>query len=818
MWAECSNKPTSTMAAPPPPPPPRPFDAQGPPIPPPPPPPLPQDIKALNDRYNTPSQYELDSLPHFDHPMIAPRPHRVDPSIPANMVQSLDDQLYRQQSPPVTNNYTSGYNLPTPGPPPQLPPPQQSMNQNNWTPWGANSQPSTYQAPNAQEVAQSLASLSLTSIPPPPPFLSPPQHPPSAPPTQQSQPPSAPTHHRATSESALSVTPSLTAPLPSLAQLQQAAPIIQSPNHDAALKISWCRDIFFLVDRSQASGTPSTDPVVGPITISDPTLAQLAQIAVPVTLQIANSYTPVPGQKMPFHVAEATSMRANLAASGAFPEYVRHNPRAAFKDYETAARGGFAGAWFRIGRDYENFNDHLHARECFERGVKLNVESCLYRIGMANLLGQLSLPSNPTAALPYLHRAATLASINSPQPAYVYALLLLSEFTQITVAPSFFAPYIPAGSSPHLEARKHLERAAFLHFPAAQYKLGHAYEFAEPPFPFDPLLSVQYYSLASQQGEAEADMALSKWFLCGSGGAAANGTKADPSLGGFEKDEALAVTFAEKAARRGLPSAEFAMGYYAEVGVGQAKNVETARFWYQKAKDHGNEDASERLVALSLPAAQPLSRQEHDHITEAKLVRKRTMAQQRSENQPLSPPWEGHDFPALPNPNAGPQGPPRRNGQAVIDNIRKNSAYMPPAQAPQAARPPPRHDSGYGAVDPRRNVSPSAGGRMTPPGTRPPRNDSLGGPPQPNAGRPGQGGGQSPASRLERLRKGAQDQGSFPSGPSPPSAPTPPVAAAPPPQQQAPAHSSKPGKGQAQTFADLGFQGGKVQEKDCVIM
>ena len=142
-------------------------------------------------------------------------------------------------------------------------------------------------------------------------------------------------------------------------------------------------------------------------------------------------------------------------------------------------------------------------------------------MGMAHLLGQLGLPANPQLALPLLHRAALLSSLETPQPAYVYALLLLSEFTSIApLPPSLFAPYIPPGSSPTLEARKHLERAAYLHFPAAQYKLGHAYEFAEPPFGFDPLLSVQYYSLASQAGEVEADMALSKWFLCGSGAGA----------------------------------------------------------------------------------------------------------------------------------------------------------------------------------------------------------------------------------------------------------------------------------------------------------
>jgi TPR repeat protein len=83
-------------------------------------------------------------------------------------------------------------------------------------------------------------------------------------------------------------------------------------------------------------------------------------------------------------------------------------------------------------------------------------------------------------------------------------------------------------------------------------------------------LSIQFYSLASQQGEIEADMALSKWFLCG-------------AHGSFEKDEGLAFTFADKAARKGLPSAVFALGYYAEVGVGGPMDVEEARKWYKRA-------------------------------------------------------------------------------------------------------------------------------------------------------------------------------------------------------------------------------------------
>jgi len=188
---------------------------------------------------------------------------------------------------------------------------------------------------------------------------------------------------------------------------------------------------------------------------------------------------------------------------------------------------------------------------------------------MAHLLGQLGLPPRPDIALLLLQRAASLATIQVAEPAYVYGLLLLGEFSEAVVSPQLFAAVLPPGVSPQLEARKHLERAAYLNFSPAQYKLGHAYEYAEPPFTFDALLSVQYYSLASQEGDAEADMALSKWFLCGAEGA-------------FDKDESLAYTFAEKAARKGLPSAEFALGFYAEVGVGGPEDIDTARRWYQR--------------------------------------------------------------------------------------------------------------------------------------------------------------------------------------------------------------------------------------------
>ncbi|KAJ7857325.1 hypothetical protein B0H14DRAFT_2578461 [Mycena olivaceomarginata] len=328
---------------------------------------------------------------------------------------------------------------------------------------------------------------------------------------------------------------------------------------------------------------------------------------------------------------EAVYLRATFASAGTYPNILPANPRAAFRDFEAVARAGHAPAWFRLARD----------------------PATLHRLGTAHLLGQLGLQPDPSAALPYLHQA----TLQCPQPAYVFALILLGEFTTPVAAP-LLQPFLPPGQTREGYARQMLERAAALHFAPAQYKLGHAYGFAVPAsaFPFDPLLSVQWYSLASQAGEAEADMALSKWFLfffffesilfpphrvqyvrdlsctfgmakwflCGAEGA-------------FDKDESLARTFAAKAAAKGLPSGEFAMGYYNEVGIGGGLDLGEARAWYGKAAAHGNTDASERLRALAQSVPQALGRTEHDALTGDKLVRKRTQARMRSDQGGAGP-------------------------------------------------------------------------------------------------------------------------------------------------------------------------------------
>ena len=184
------------------------------------------------------------------------------------------------------------------------------------------------------------------------------------------------TPHRKSPES--NNPPSLTAPLPTIASLIAALPSVQVQGSTPASKVTWCRDVIALVDRLYVTPnqTGSADTPTGPIHVTDQELNNLVDIAIPMILQFANP-NPVP-QPLPPHVAEALYLRAIFEATGAYPQFVQQNPRMAFRDFERAARTGFSAAWFKLGRDYENFGDFPHARDCYERGIRSNNESCLY--------------------------------------------------------------------------------------------------------------------------------------------------------------------------------------------------------------------------------------------------------------------------------------------------------------------------------------------------------------------------------------------------------------------------------------------------------
>ncbi len=86
----------------------------------------------------------------------------------------------------------------------------------------------------------------------------------------------------------------------------------------------------------------------------------------------------------------------------------------------------------------------------------------------------------------------------------------------------------------------------------------------------DPRQSIAWYSKAAVQEEHQSELALSGWYLTGSEGI-------------LQQSDTEAYLWARKAAQAGLAKAEYAMGYFTEVGIGAPANLEDAKRWYWRA-------------------------------------------------------------------------------------------------------------------------------------------------------------------------------------------------------------------------------------------
>lgn len=53
----------------------------------------------------------------------------------------------------------------------------------------------------------------------------------------------------------------------------------------------------------------------------------------------------------------------------------------------------------------------------------------------------------------------------------------------------------------------------------------------------------------------------------------------------------------------GLPKAEYAVGYFTEMGIGCRRDPLEANVWYVRAADHGDERAKHRIAAIRAAAS-----------------------------------------------------------------------------------------------------------------------------------------------------------------------------------------------------------------------
>ncbi len=211
-------------------------------------------------------------------------------------------------------------------------------------------------------------------------------------------------------------------------------------------------------------------------------------------------------------------------------------------------------------------------------------------------------------------------------------------------------------------ARINIEKAAFLGFAKAQVKIGSAYELCQLGCDFNPALSLHYNALAARQGEPDAEMAISKWFLCGHEGV-------------FEKNEQLSFEYAQRAAESGLSTAEFAMGYFYEIGIYVQSDLKEARKWYQKAAASGNKDAAGRIDGIS--RSKTMSRKDHENVALARIKSQHASAQQG--------PQQNQAPPVPPMPPISQQRPLEMPDMNKL-SINTNPYQRPPSAAPYPAQ------------------------------------------------------------------------------------------------------------------------------------
>ncbi|KAF0316817.1 Chitin synthase regulatory factor 3 [Colletotrichum siamense] len=253
----------------------------------------------------------------------------------------------------------------------------------------------------------------------------------------------------------------------------------------------------------------------------------------------------------------------------------------AFTLYQSSAKLGHAAAAYRtavcceIGHEEGGGTrkDPLKAIQWYKRAATLGDTPAMYKVGMILLKGLLGQPKNPREAVGWLKRAAERADAENPHALHELGLLYESA------APN------DAIIKDEAYAFTLFRQAADLGYKFSQYRLGCAFEYGLMGCPIDPRQSIMWYSRAAQQGEHQSELSLSGWYLTGSDNV-------------LQQSDTEAYLWARKAAMAGLAKAEYAMGYFTEVGIGVPANMEDAKRWYWRAAAQDFPKARERLEDL----------------------------------------------------------------------------------------------------------------------------------------------------------------------------------------------------------------------------
>ncbi|KAI7821321.1 hypothetical protein BC939DRAFT_398653 [Gamsiella multidivaricata] len=272
---------------------------------------------------------------------------------------------------------------------------------------------------------------------------------------------------------------------------------------------------------------------------------------------------------------EAQFIRGTWYESGLYG--FKRNPDKAIRWYQSASKGDWGPAQYKFACYCEGKKDNNKAVMHYKKAAIHNDANANQRLAMVYLHGDLGQSKNMKAGLQYLKRAASLATESAPKAPYILGLILCREY-QLAIPDDIAFP-------DDSESLEWIRKSAQLGYSAANYKLGYCYEYGCLGCPVDPFLSIQHYEravLAADESNGEAEMALSGWYLSG-------------AENYFLADDQLAFQYASLAAEKKLPKAQYAMGYYHEVGISVPVDMDKAMEFYRLAAADGNKDAITRL-------------------------------------------------------------------------------------------------------------------------------------------------------------------------------------------------------------------------------
>ena len=249
----------------------------------------------------------------------------------------------------------------------------------------------------------------------------------------------------------------------------------------------------------------------------------------------------------------------------------------AFSLYLAGSKYSHPGATYRAAVCYEvaagTKKDNVRAFQFYRKAASLGNSLAMHKLALILLYGKLDQRKNLKEGISWLKRATASASAAHPESLYDLGQCYEKDGGCPMVIPD------------EAYAFELYSKAAHYGYPPAQYRLGAAYEFGLFGCPIDASLSIRWYSKAAEQGLADAELALSGWYLSGAEGV-------------IRQSDADAYLWARKAAERGHPKAEYAVGHFYEIGVGVGINIEEAKMWLQQSAQKGYKRAQQKLNEL----------------------------------------------------------------------------------------------------------------------------------------------------------------------------------------------------------------------------